>query len=572
MNLICTLLCNKKIPMKVFKLVVIFFLFTIKVSAQTLDNFKVLVSEGDVPSEINKSTAEKVKEQSRQVSNNNNSIENTEKKFILESNYFLDKMLSNGMVLYGDKLTKYVEKVADVLLENDLELRKKIRFYIIKTPQVNAFATDRGEIFITVGLLAQIENEAQLAFVISHELIHFIKKHAKTGFVENTKIEKGKGKYERMNWNKVLSKSKYSKELELEADNEGLEIYLKSNYSLKEINAVFYVLQYAHLPIDDQPFNKDYFNDENLILPSSMEDREVTQIDAVDDEDDKYHNHPNINKRRAIIQDEIDGKSNTGRLEFINSEEEFLEVQSLSRFELSFLYVKNRYYGEAIYNSYLLLKKYPNNKFLKINIGYCLYALAKYTNDSKIHDVLTNFNDVQGESQNVFYLFDKIEKKTINVLAVKYLWNLKKEISDDKFLNLLAEDAIKEMLLESGVRKSDFSKVFVDDIINEEQIDSTKLSKYDKIKSNNNNNKESYEKYLSEGYGDEQAKQMAGEDARNTYVANLPLVLLDAVPHTSPLPCALSAIKTCPLVPTGSLVVTVVLRIIRSPFVVNGVT
>ena len=45
--------------------------------------------------------------------------------------------------------------------------------------------------------------------------------------------------------------------------------------------------------------------------------------------------------------------------------------------------------------------------------------------------------------------------------------------------------------------------------------------------------KESYEKYLSEGYGDEQAKQMAGEDARNTYVANLPLVLLDAIQYTS---------------------------------------
>lgn len=45
--------------------------------------------------------------------------------------------------------------------------------------------------------------------------------------------------------------------------------------------------------------------------------------------------------------------------------------------------------------------------------------------------------------------------------------------------------------------------------------------------------KESYEKYLSEGYGDEQAKEMAGEDARNTYVANLPLVLLDAIQYTS---------------------------------------
>lgn len=493
--------------MKNFCLIVLSFLSFQSLVAQDVSNFKVLISEGEVPAGINMSSAEKVKEQSKEISGKNVYDNQSAKKFILESNYIIDKILSNGLVIYGGKLTGYVEKVADELLKNDKALRNELSFYIVKSPQVNAFATDRGEIFITVGLLAQIENEAQLAYIISHELIHYKEKHAKEGFVENEKIDRATGKYQGMDWNKLLSKSKYSKELEMQADQEGLDIYLKSNYSLREIDEVFYVLQYSHLPIDDVPFNRDYFNDEYFNLYASNEDIEVTQIEAIDDDNDEYQDHPNINKRRAVVNNEIEGVSNEGRVEFVNDKNEFLEIQALSRFELSFLYAKNRYYGESIYNSYLLLKKYPDNKFLKINIGYCLYAFAKYKNDSKIHSVLTDYDDVQGESQTVFHLFNKVEKEELNVLAVKYLWDLKEQIKDDKFLDKIAADAIKEMLMESGVRKLDFEKKLANES-EEKSIDSSSLSKYDKIKSKQKEEGASYEYAFVELFKNEEFKEL----------------------------------------------------------------
>ena len=125
--------------------------------------------------------ASKIKEQTSEISKNQTTSEiNTEKDFILKSNYILDRILSNGVVFYGNKINKYVEKVADELLKDNLTLRKELSFYIVKTSEINAFATDRGEIFITIGLLAQIENEAQLAFVLSHEIIHYKNKHAKS--------------------------------------------------------------------------------------------------------------------------------------------------------------------------------------------------------------------------------------------------------------------------------------------------------------------------------------------------------------------------------------------------------
>lgn len=468
-------------------------LFFICTQAQDVNNFKPLNSAGEIPVEINKSSASKIKEQTSEISKDQKlSKINTEKYFILKSNYILDRILSNGVVFYGNKINKYVEKVADELLKDNTELRKELSFYIVKTSEINAFATDRGEIFITIGLLAQIENEAQLAFVLSHEIIHYKNKHAKTGFIENDKIDNSKDKYKKTNWDKLFSKSKYSKELEMEADMDGLEIYMKSNYSLKEIDAFFYVFQYSHLPIDDVVFEKNYFDDEHWSIQSLLANREVAQIEAIDDEDDMYQDHPNINKRRAIIHSMVENESNEGRVEYIISKESFVEVQSLARLELSYLFTKSRRYGEAIYNSYIMLKRYPDNKFLKLNLGYCLYALSKYKNDSKLNDVLTDFNDVQGESQNVFYLFNEIDKKDLNVLAVKYLWGLKAELEDDKFLNVIAEDAIKEMLLNSGVRKSELSTTFKVDVENT-VIDSSKLSKYDKIKSKQKEEGTSYE-------------------------------------------------------------------------------
>ena len=461
----------------------LFLLLGFQLNGQDITNFSGLKSEGEVPEEFNILSSEKVKQEKESISKNENRTDRkSTERFILESHYFIDKVLSNGAILYNEKLCQYISKVADELLKDDLELRKKLQFYVLKSQSVNAFATDRGSIFITVGLLAQLENEAQLAFILSHEIIHYTNSHARTGYVENERIERGDGKYQRENWNKELNKSKYSKELELEADVEGLKFYLKSNYSLEELHSVFYILQYAHIPIDDIPFDTTYFNDTNFTLSSEYFKKELKAIEAIDDGDDQYLTHPNTNKRRSIVASEIEGKSNEGRVKFINSEKEFYDIQLLARFELSNLFTKDRKYAESLYNSYLLLKKYPTNKFLRTNIAYCLYALSKYRNDGKLHTVLTDYEKVQGQSQQVNYMFEKMEKKTLNTIAVKYLWELKQDFKDDEFIATIAKDALYELIMESGARKLDYKKAFP--IIEEENAlpkDSTNISKYDRI-------------------------------------------------------------------------------------------
>lgn len=51
-------------------------------------------------------------------------------------------------------------------------------FYILDTDLVNAFALPGGYIFVTRGLMDEIENDDELAAVVGHELVHVALKHS----------------------------------------------------------------------------------------------------------------------------------------------------------------------------------------------------------------------------------------------------------------------------------------------------------------------------------------------------------------------------------------------------------
>ncbi|MBL7835899.1 MAG: M48 family metallopeptidase [Bacteroidetes bacterium] len=139
-------------------------------------NYQPLKCSGEMPQDFKIELEKYVQE-----AENNSSLSKKDKaqhvKYAEISNHNLNNLLYSGKVLYGDPLSQYINKVADIALSNDKPLRQQLRFYVLKSAVPNAFATQRGVIFITIGLLAQLESEAQLAFVICHEAIHVKNNH-----------------------------------------------------------------------------------------------------------------------------------------------------------------------------------------------------------------------------------------------------------------------------------------------------------------------------------------------------------------------------------------------------------
>ncbi|MEE8142991.1 MAG: M48 family metalloprotease [Planctomycetota bacterium] len=54
-------------------------------------------------------------------------------------------------------------------------------FEILNTSQINAFALPGGQVFVTRGLLARLETEAQFAHLMGHEVAHVTHRHAMRG-------------------------------------------------------------------------------------------------------------------------------------------------------------------------------------------------------------------------------------------------------------------------------------------------------------------------------------------------------------------------------------------------------
>ncbi len=93
-----------------------------------------------------------------------------------------------GLVLHDPDLQAYIDSVANRVLGGRPAPEKvTYRFLVLRDPMVNAFALPNGSVYITTGLLALLENEAQLAGVLGHETAHIYERHP---YLENRSIRK----------------------------------------------------------------------------------------------------------------------------------------------------------------------------------------------------------------------------------------------------------------------------------------------------------------------------------------------------------------------------------------------
>ena len=73
--------------------------------------------------------------------------------------------------------TRYINLVGETIAELSDRPTLNYHFAILNSQEQNAFAAPGGYIFITVGLLKTLKNEAELAGVLAHEIAHVTKQH-----------------------------------------------------------------------------------------------------------------------------------------------------------------------------------------------------------------------------------------------------------------------------------------------------------------------------------------------------------------------------------------------------------
>jgi Zn-dependent protease with chaperone function len=108
-----------------------------------------------------------------------------EQKELDDANADLEARIQREHLLYGnDSLDRYVQAVAERLLAVDQTDPANVHVHVIKAAEANAFALSNGSIYLTTTLLATLDDEAQLAAVLGHELTHYINSDGLRGLRE----------------------------------------------------------------------------------------------------------------------------------------------------------------------------------------------------------------------------------------------------------------------------------------------------------------------------------------------------------------------------------------------------
>jgi hypothetical protein len=389
------------------------------------------------------------------------------KKFVLESTFGVGDFLASGSVLFNDEVSVYLDNVLKELLKPYPDLQKKIRVYAVKSSAVNAFTTNDGLIFVNLGLISRLESEAQLAFVLSHEIVHFQKQHIINAYVTNVEIERSKGDYRKLTMTeKGFAKSSYAKELESEADLSGAEIYLKSSYAKFDVDKIFDILKLADYPKSWEAFKKDIFESSNYTFPDTLTLETLSAWSVNEDYNDEEHSHPNIKKRREAIQQKFQGLSG-GEL-FTISKARFANTRKIAQFELCRLYLLEHRFAEALTTALSLQKENSNSTYLRETIAKALYGLAKQS----LYDDLKLSNDQWlGEPQRIAHFIKGQSSYELSVLAIRELYKCKELAPANEEISLMTTDLMKSF----GEEHGDVSKNFLH-AASDKQLQSLKYS------------------------------------------------------------------------------------------------
>ena len=172
------------------------------------------------------------------------------------------ELKSSGRVVADPALNAYV---GNIICRLTPEYCRDIRFYIVRTPHFNATMAPNGFMQIWTGLLLRSQNEAQLAYVLGHEVGHYQRRHS----IQRWRDARGKTNF--ASFFQVLSSAagvgyagsiaqlaayasilSFSRDQEREADDVGIALMTNANYEPTEAARVWETLL-AEREASDEP-------------------------------------------------------------------------------------------------------------------------------------------------------------------------------------------------------------------------------------------------------------------------------------------------------------------------------
>ncbi len=366
-------------------------------------------------------------------------------------NESLVRYFNDDNFIDNDEITDYLHQVLVKVLRSNPQINGDISIYAFRSSVPNAFTFWDGTIGVTLGLLARIENEDELAFVISHELAHYYAHHIDRRIAEiarinyDPQIEKEiknikSDQFEKYTKLKKLFKdlglslNYHNREEEFQADSIGLTFMLRTAFRPQASLRLMEILDSANMPrykknIDLKKtftFSKYPFKDSWLEYTKSPMYHKTGDDEYGDS--DTVRTHPDCKRRIGLLKEILaKNRLSTERvvltpdvtIRYIAKRSEFEMIESENHF---------KHYGKSLFYTLALLQQYPVNMYLHGMVGRNLSLIYQSMKDHQFGKVVPFPDERLEESYNrVLSFLQKL--RIMEVASLSYNYMVEKEES-----------------------------------------------------------------------------------------------------------------------------------------------
>ena len=338
----------------------------------------------------------------------------------------LGKIYRGRQLLTDTLATSYLQKLVNHILNANPQLRKlqpSIHFSRAWWP--NAVSYGEGTIAFNISLFNRLQNEAQAAFVICHELAHLSLDHSNRNIREYVNEvnspefqqqlkEINKSEYQRNKRTDELLRGlsftdrRHSRTHEYAADSMAIVLLQSTGYDLREslstlalLDAIDKEKHNGNLALKEQFHFADYpFRARWTRAPSlTMSEARDAMVKQQQENTDSLKTHPDCSKRIAALKPAVEKGYSPSQQLFLVSADTFAVLANRFDAELVAYCLDSEEYGRALYYALQLFHEQPRNAWLATTIASCLNKLY----DAQKNHALGKVIDLPGSTRNKEY-------------------------------------------------------------------------------------------------------------------------------------------------------------------------
>ena len=351
------------------------------------------------------------------------------------------ELLQSSRPVTETEANSYLQSVLKKIVDVNPELKsKEIRLVFSRDWWPNAYSVGEGTLVVNAGLMIYLANEAELAFVLCHELAHLfldhsnssIKKHVETVNSEAFKKEIKRLQKEQYRVNQqleallkpiLMSSRSHRRENEAEADRHAFIFMKKTGYDCNAISSCLAILGHvddtsSFKPLDVQqafnfagyPFKKRWIQNESVLFSELKEDDSPLSKR----EKDSMQTHPDCEKRIALLKDSIALLTMPGQ-NFLISEKIFNQLKKDFYVEIAEQEYKNKNLSRNLYYSLLMLQREEYTPFALFSIARALNTMYEGQKDHRLGAMTEG--ETRGYKQDYNLLLRMISRLKLDEIA-----------------------------------------------------------------------------------------------------------------------------------------------------------